>query len=231
MRTTPGQESKAEGDHMNKIKRYLVVVGVFALVNVVLTIINILQNGIGGYKGRSVKEILGVPPDKATLQDIQKLNKAQVMQLFYAAPAPDFAGMNGEYRAQLLPLGVLAPSAGYYTHHFFGPGHWDGKAFFPFEKNKGWGYNIFSKNAKVARTRKFNSYMGPSTIDKKPAFHLDYSPYNSGIVHSMHDEVRKINDNLYICMGYMALGGGAINPAPFVLMGPPTPWVGFAEGK
>ncbi|MCK7466717.1 MAG: hypothetical protein MZU91_00265 [Desulfosudis oleivorans] len=53
------------------------------------------------------------------------------MQLFHAAPAPDFASMNGEYRAELLALGVLAPGAAYYTHHFFGPGHWDGKAFFP----------------------------------------------------------------------------------------------------
>jgi hypothetical protein len=202
MQTIPGPEGRAEGEHMSKIKRYLVFIGLFALVNVILTVINILQNGIGGYKGRSVKEILGVSPENATIKDIQKLNKAQVMQLYYAEPVPDFASMKGEFKAQLLPLGVLAPSAAYYTHHFFGPGHWDGKAFLPFEKNRGWGYNIFSKNGKVTRTRKFNIYMGPSTIDKKPAFHLDYSPYNAGIAHSMRDELRKINDNLFICMGH-----------------------------
>lgn len=213
-----------------KLKKYLIGLGIFTFVNVMLTLINILQNGIGGYKGKSVGEILGVPPEKATLKDIQKLSKPQVMQLFYAAPAPEFEGMSGEYRAEVLPLGVQASSASYFTHHFFGPGHWDGKAFFPFEKNRGWGYNIFSKNGKVSRTRKFNIFMGPSTIDKRPSFHLDYSPYNGGVVHSMHDEVRKINDNLYICMGHMALGGGPINPAPFVLMGPPTPWVGCTEG-
>jgi hypothetical protein len=80
---------------MGKIKKYFVGIGVFAIVNVVLTVINILQNGIGGYKGKSVGEILGVPPEKATLKDIQKLSKAQVMQLFYAAPAPDFESMSG----------------------------------------------------------------------------------------------------------------------------------------
>jgi hypothetical protein len=47
----------------------------------------------------------------------------------------------------------------------------------------------------------------------------------------MRDEVRKINDNLYICMGHMGIGGGAINPTPFVLLGPPTPWVGLEQGK
>jgi hypothetical protein len=216
---------------MKIVKRFLIVVGIIILINVVLTIINVLQNGVGGYKGQSVAAILGVPPEKATLQDIQKLTKPEVMQLFYASPAPDFAGMKGEYRAALLPLGVLAPSASYYTHHFFGPGHWEGKGFFPFEKDRGWGYNLFSENGKIIRARKMNTYIGPSQIDARPSFHLDYSPYNAGLVHSMRDEVRKINDNLYICMGYMGLGGGAINPAPFVLLGPPTPWVGLEQGN
>ncbi|MDT8272172.1 MAG: hypothetical protein RRA35_03170 [Desulfomonilia bacterium] len=214
---------------MTKVKLGFIGVGAFVLINVVLTVINILQNGLGGYKGRSVEEILGISPEKATLKDIQRLTKAQVMQLFHAAPAPDFASMNGEYRAELLSLGILAPSAAFYTHHFFGPGHWEGKAFLPIEENRGSGYNLFSKRGILTRTRKFNTYIGPSTIDRKAAFHLDYSPYNSGIVHSMHDELRQVNDRLFICMGHMALGGGAINPAPFVLMGPPTPWIGFSE--
>lgn len=205
----------------------MVVIGGSVLINVALTIINILQNGIGGYKGKSVAEILGVSPEKATLRDIKKLSKAQVMQLFYAATPPEFSSMKGEYRAQLLPLGILAPSAAYYTHHFFGPGHWEGKAFLPSEGEQGWGYNIFVRKGIAHRTRKFSTYMGPSTIDKRPSFHLNYRSHNSGLVHSMHDEVRKINDDLYICMGHMGLGGGAINPAPFVVQGPPTPWVGL----
>lgn len=212
---------------MKALKIILIVIGVVVLLNITLTVINILQNGSHEYKGQSVADILGVPPENARLQDIQKLDKAQVMQLFYAAPAPVFDSMKGEYRAQLLPLGVLATGTDVYTHHFFGPGHWEGKGLYPFEKENGWGYNMFSANGEIIRARKFNTYIGPSTIDKKPAFHLDYSPYNTCIVHSMHDEVRKINDGLYICMGHMALGGGAINPAPFVLLGPPSPWVGI----
>ena len=42
----------------------------------------------------------------------------------------------------------------------------------------------------------------------------------------MRDEIRQINDNLFIGAGYMGLGGGPINPAPFALIGPPKPWVG-----
>jgi len=73
-----------------------------------------------------------------------------------------------------------------------------------------------------------NTYIGPSAIDTRTSFHLDYDSYNTGLVHSMRDEVRKINDNLYICMG---IGGGAINPASFVLLGPPTPWGGLEQGE
>ena len=76
-----------------------------------------------------------------------------------------------------------------------------------------------------------NTYIGPSAIDTRTSFHLDYNSYNTGLVHCVRDEVKKINDNLYICMGHMGIGGGVINPAPFVLLDPPTPWVGLVQGK
>jgi hypothetical protein len=90
---------------------------------------------------------------------------------------------------------------------------------------------VFSMNGEIIRARKMNTYIGPSAIDTRTSFHLDYNSYNTGLVHCMRDEVKKINDNLYICMGHMGIGGGAINPAPFVLLGPPTPWVGLVQGK
>ena len=126
---------------------------------------------------------------------------------------------------------MQATSVDFFTHHVFGPDRWVGKAVFPFEKDKGSGYNIFASKGKdgqevLFRTRKVDTYSGKSLIDGKDSFHLDYSPYNSGTVHSMHDEPRKINDNIFLGMGYMGLGGGSINPAPFLLIGPAVKWVG-----
>ena len=215
------------------MKALKVILGVFVLlviIQLVLTGVNILQKG-GSYKGQTMEQILGVAPAKATVHDIEKLNKPALFQLFYAAPAPQYEEIKGEYSAKTLPVGVLAASADIYTHNFFGPGRWKGKAFFPFENNKGWGYNIFSSRNKddkeiLFRTRKMNTYIGKSPIDGKDSFHLDYSPYNSGTVHSMHDELRKINDNIFLGMGYMGLGGGSINPAPFLVIGPAVKWVG-----
>ena len=216
---------------MRLAKKILLVMVIIVGINLVLMGINILQNGLGGWDGRSMGDILAMPAEKATLKRVEKLSKSEVIQLFYAAPAPEFASMKGEYRAKLLTVGVMAFATKLFTHSFFGPGHWEGKAFFPFEKDKGWGYNLFAlidEGGKplISRTRKMNTYVDKSNIDDKDSFHLDYSPYNTGIIYSMHDEIRRINGTLYIGMGYMAAGGGSINPAPFVLYGEPAQWLG-----
>lgn len=220
---------------MKALKVILVVIAALIAVQLALTGVSILQKG-GAYKGQSMEQIIGCAPAKATIKDIEKLEKAALFQLFYASSAPKFEEMKGEYSGQTVSAGVLALSADIYTHNFFGPGRWLGKALFPFEKDRGWGYNMFSGMSKdgkdeVLRTRKMNTYIGRSLIDGKDSFHLDYSPYNSGTVHSMHDEIRKINDNIYLGMGYMLLGGGSLNPAPFLITGPVAKWVGIDKGQ
>jgi hypothetical protein len=158
------------------------------------------------------------------------------MQLFYAASAPDSDDLDGEYQARLIPVGVLAGATAFYTHHFFGPGRWLGKAFKPLKSPAEKGYNLFiagspAKQETVARTRSMRTYLGLSKLDRQESLHLDYSPFNTGLVHTMHDEIRRINADLYLGMGYMALGGGSINPAPFVVYGPAKAWVGPDPGS
>ena len=76
------------------------------------------------------------------------------------------------------------------------------------------------------RSREMDTFIAKSEIDGNNSFHIVYKAYNRGMVSSMHDELRKINDNLIIGMGYMMAGGGSINPAPFVLFGMPSKWIG-----
>jgi len=49
-----------------------------------------------------------VDSEKATFDDIEKLNRADTMQLYYAADAPDFGSMKGEYEGRLLSGACLA---------------------------------------------------------------------------------------------------------------------------
>ncbi|MGD0275785.1 MAG: hypothetical protein ABSB79_06990 [Syntrophales bacterium] len=160
-------------------KKVLTGIGILVVVLMVLTGINILQNGIGGWDGRTVEKILGVPPEKATVADIEKLSKSEVMQLFYAASPPEFTSVNGEYKAKILQLGIMGPIAPLYTKYILGPGDWKGKAFYPFEKDGGWGYNLWEINengqSKIIRTVKMKTFIGKSRFDDKESFQLDYS--------------------------------------------------------
>jgi len=208
----------------------LILIGCCVLIQILLTAVNIIQNGFRGADGRTTDEILGIPSREARLEDVERLSKSEVMQLFFAAKAPEFAEMKGEYRAKLLPVGVMFFANNFYAHHLMGPGHWDRKAFFPFEKDKGWGYNLFSKgkgeDKRIIRTMKMDTFVGRSMFDKTDSFHLVYAAHNRGRNHSMHDEIRKINDRLFIAMGCLAWNLGALNPSPFVLYGEPDNWVG-----
>jgi cholesterol oxidase len=215
---------------MNVLKKIMSVIVVLALVTAILLGINILQKGCGGYKGQTVEQILGVPADKATPADIEKLSRAQVVQLFHAAPAPAYKDMSGEYKAMMVGGGILSAGSKIYVTYMFGPGSWDGKAFSPKEK---FGYNIF-KNTKDGkevfnRTKRMKTSIAKSRYDDKDSFQLDYSPYNGGLLYSMRDEIRKVNGELFIAMGAMLSSGDTANPMPFILYGKPGKWVGPDE--
>ena len=219
---------------MNRFGLAKMAIGAFAAANVGMTLVNIIQAGSRRPDGRTMAQILGVDPALAGFDDIERLSRADKMQLFYAASAPDFMKMSGEFKARVLSGGVQGPSSELFTHHVFPAGrptlgtHWEGKAFQPVSDERGWGYNIFSRGGRIFRTRRMKTYVGPTVFgrDGKDSFHLDYSFFNTDVIHSMHDEIRQINENLFICAGCMALGGGPLNPAPFALMGPASAWVG-----
>lgn len=209
-----------------------------ALLILGLNVVNIVQAGSRKADGRTMRQILGVDPETATYDDIEKLPRSEKMQLFHAARVPTFEDINGEYRARLLGGGVLGPASTWFTHHIFPTGkptfktEWVGKGFQSQGGHAGQGYNLFvertgtSTNAR--RLRRMSTTMTPTKIGKggKPVLQVDYSRFNPGLIHSMRDEIRQVNAHLYIGAGYMTLGGGYLNPAPFVLEGPPREWVG-----
>jgi hypothetical protein len=224
---------------MNVLFIVLSVSAILTLIVIILNGINIIQAGSKDPDGRSMALILGVDPEIATYDNVEKLSRKDKMQLFYAADTPDFNTLNGEYEARLLSGGILGNSSALFTHHVFPTGmvtpstRWTGKAFMQNDDHSGHGYNIFTKknadNIKsTLRIRKMRTSMGASKVGKdgKQSFLVNYSADNSGTINSMRDEIRRINDNLFIGAGYMGIGGGSINPAPFALIGPPRPWVG-----
>lgn len=215
------------------MKSVLIGIGVFIALSVLLTVINVIQNGFGGWDGRSMDDILGVPAEKASPKDVEKLSKSDVMQLFHAADTPEFTEIKGEYKAKLVSVGILSFVNDYYAHHLMGPGHWEAKAFSPFEEDKGWGYNLFAvgkdADSGIIRTMKMDTAVGKSRFDEKNSFHLVYKAHNKGRNNSMRDEIRKINDGLLIGLGYVTWSLGKLNPSFFLLYGEADQWVGPDE--
>jgi len=200
-------------------------------MNVTAGLLGLTVDGSWTWKQHTLEEILGKPPRSATVDDLGRLSRSEVLRLFHAAAAPELEALAGEYSAVILPVGLFAPLASFFTHTFFGPGRWHGKAFKPRGRDRGDGYNLFSSgtattNDALSRTRRFDTTIGPSRFDGRPSLCMDYGPHNRFLIHSMKDEIRQIAPGLYLGLGTMASGGGALNPAPFCVFGDPEPWRG-----
>jgi hypothetical protein len=188
-------------------------------------------------------------------EDLMKLNRKQIMELFSLLDAPTMSEMRGEYRAVLLDSGYIINIllAKLYLH--FTWGDWQHKAFEPLGETHGHGYNtfvttqpklyenyfaaVFMKVLSIVRSL-FRPYspqrlarimlnktsIVSSVFDGRPSFQLSYRDYNTFYTNTMTDEVRKVNGNLFLGIGRLTVTFGKFNPMPFMMIGPPDPWVG-----
>ena len=216
---------------MRLLKFFIKVAGVCMGITLFLFIVNLLQKGSCNADGRSMEDILGKERDEVKDTDLLQLKKCELMQVFYSADAPPLESIEGEYRSEVIPAGILGFGAEFFANNLFGPGNMVGKGFCLRDEGSGWGYNIFHSNREdgsngLARTRKMDTYVGPSDLCEGDSLHLSYEDYNHGIFSSMHSEIRKINDSLYLGMVHLGIAGGKYNPTPFTLVGPPSEFQG-----
>jgi hypothetical protein len=165
-----------------------------------------------------------------SVQRLQAMSHAELVELYRTLDAPEFEEMDGEFRARLLAqTGRVMPYVWKYTI-LVTPinGLWLGKAFQPLADKDGHGYNYFRRRGKVLRKYPMRTTILPSKIDGRDAFRLTYSKYRSLLGRiGAADEVRKLDDNLYLGMGVGTLGQSLKrDPVPFSLSGPPDPFVG-----
>jgi hypothetical protein len=202
---------------------------------------------IDHYKGKPLKDI--------TYEDLLKLKRGEIMELFSQLDAPDMSEMRGEYRAAMLETGYVINRFLSWLYLYFTWGIWQHKAFEPLGERHGHGYNTFittqsrlfenyfaasfmmivsiiqsffrlNSPRRMARVMLNKTSIVSSVFDGKPSFQLSYKDYNTFYTNTMTDEVRKVNDRLYLGIGRLTVTLGKFNPMPFLLMGPPDPWVG-----
>lgn len=168
-----------------------------------------------------------------TLEKLLSLTQAEQERLWRQLPAPTLAEMNGHY----LGIGPQADNtevqksyAAYMYDEKSIRGAWQGKAFRPLTATTGEGYNRWRfPGGRIERNLRMATRIANSIIDGKPAYILDYPVFNQT---TLFDEVRKLDDGVYVGAATTAQAGGPNGNGTrsridmFILVGPTDEWVG-----
>lgn len=141
-----------------------------------------------------------------TVEDLKALKQRELMELYLTLPCPTIQEMEGEFRGHILDTGkfwpIKKPLAYFALNSSLNQGRWLGKGFAMTSEGQGHGYNSYERFGKTRHVFPMNTKIGKSIYDGKDDFELDYTAYHSGAGFvNMIDEVRKVNDDLYLGIG------------------------------
>lgn len=173
---------------------------------------------------------------KWSVEQLLSLTREEVIALWKTLDPPAFTELDGHYMG-LIPNAGNTETQNGTTDVMYDEnspiGYWLGKAYKPTSATKGEGYNRWRKpGGKVVLNMRFGTAMGESLIDGKPSFMMYYGHYRhsripEGTENTLIDELRKLDDYIYIGMGTTELPDGKRSaPGHFVLVGPTDNWVG-----
>lgn len=168
---------------------------------------------------------------KWTKEDVMKLGREEVIELWRQCPAANVTELVGEFDGRV-PVGedeeaqirldesILFDETG--AH-----GYWLGKAFWPLSKTRGDGYNrVRRTGGKIEYYLRFATEIGMSLIDGKLSLLMRYGAYHNrltpkGKENDLVDEIRKLDDGIYLGLGTRENPDGSrTQPGHFVLFGP-----------
>lgn len=170
--------------------------------------------------------------DNWTIDDLKALKQDQLMKLYLTLPCPTMGEMEGEFRGYLLDTGnfwfIKKPLAHFALNSVFNQGKWLGKGFTTISEKEGQGYNSYERFGRIRHVFPMKTKIAKSIYDGKDVFELDYTVYHSGAgLVNMIDEVRKVNDELYLGIGNWGyFKRQRLIPNFFALAGPRGPYVG-----
>jgi hypothetical protein len=164
-----------------------------------------------------------------SLEKLLSLTQAEALAIWRTLDPPPLAEMNGHYMG-LGPDAVDFEHQKSYAARMYDSksrtGYWLGKAFRPLTETTGEGYNRWRRpGGNVVRNMRMGTRIGPSLVDGRPAFILDYSVFTPGW--TLIDELRKLDDFIYFAVAHTETEDGGRTPARFFLLtGPTDEWVG-----
>jgi hypothetical protein len=176
-----------------------------------------------------------------TVADLKALKQQQLLDLYKTLPCPTMEEMNGEFKGDLLDLrGLLRPIKRLLAYFAlkapYVSGAWQGKGFAMTSDTEGNGYNHYKQFGKDKYIFPMKTKITKSVFDGKDNFELDYTAYTAyksqASLINMIDEVRKVNDDLYLGIGTWGwIRRFRMIPWFFSLSGPRAPYSGIKPYK
>lgn len=173
-----------------------------------------------------------ITPDWS-LEQLLSMDKAEVIRRWRDLPAVSLEELQGHFEG-ILPNhddpDAQAAAMNIMYNENSESGYWLGKAYRKTGPNQGEGYNRWRlPGGRVVRNMRFTTEIGPSLIDGKPALLMYYGAFNSDYT-TFVDEIRKLDNCIYLGVGSLPNEQGHREPEHFVLVGPTDDWVGGAIG-
>jgi hypothetical protein len=172
--------------------------------------------------------------------DLKALKQQQLLDLYKTLPCPTMEEMTGEFRGDLLdqgPFRFIKNIFGYFAlRSSLANGAWQGKGFTMTSDTEGKGYNHYKRFGKDRYVFPMKTKITKSVFDGKDNFELDYTAYialkSQASLINMIDEVRKVNDDLYLGIGTWGwIRRFRMIPWFFSLSGPRAPYSGIKPYK
>ncbi|MFW9897522.1 MAG: hypothetical protein ACFFD7_17080 [Candidatus Thorarchaeota archaeon] len=158
-----------------------------------------------------------------TVEKLKKMTREDLLELYKTLQAPEFEEMDGEYDGHTLDTGSeVGNQMSEWVMNKTAMGVWKGKAYTPITSTTGEGYNRYVIDGKERHHLRFATEMNVSLFDGKPTLRMRYGAFkNVSAINDLIDEVRKLDDGIYLCTGAALNEKGERGPpTPFCLTGP-----------
>lgn len=168
-----------------------------------------------------------------SVERLLTMTKEEVIALWATLPAVSLDELQGHFTGIIPNPGNPERQASTFDYMYDENsvrGYWLGKAYRKTGDNEGEGYNRWRvPGGKVERRSRFTTEIGRSFFDGKPSLLMYYGAYRADAP-SFVDEIRKLEDYIYVGVGSVLDAEGKRNPGHFILTGPTDDWVGGASG-
>ena len=157
------------------------------------------------------------------VEKLKKMTREELLELYKTLSAPAFDEIDGEYDGHTLDTGSeKGNQLSEWVMNKTAMGVWKGKAYTPKTSTTGEGYNRYVIDGKERHHLRFGTDMSISLFDGKPTLRMRYAAFkNVSARNDLVDEVRKLDEGIYLCTGAAIDAEGKRGPpTPFCLTGP-----------